>query len=284
MQKTDDAYLKFMLAECYNSEEVGCLPQSGEFIRAQPAACPGKSLILFPTVWYNRYMDYCISDIHGYYDLFCRLMDKIGFGGGDRLFVLGDMIDKGPSGIRLAKLLFSLPNVYCIAGNHEYDFLKYYHALMRQSEDYDRVLETLRGYFADGDLLDWETVDKLDFLPYYVETEDFIGVHAGVPVKDGALLPVSQATCEQLVYDRRFKDADVLPQNGKCVFYGHTPVRYLTGRDEILFYPRAGAPRGSRDIADYCKVHLDTGVFLGGVLGCAAVGSCRCFYAEERPF
>ena len=82
MQKTDDAYLKFMLAECYNSEEVGCLPQSGEFIRAQQAACPGKSLILFPTVWYNRYMDYCISDIHGYYDLFCRLMDKIKFGGG----------------------------------------------------------------------------------------------------------------------------------------------------------------------------------------------------------
>ena len=70
-------------------------------------------------------MVYCISDIHGYYDLFCRLLDKIGFSNKDKLYVLGDFVDKGPDSIRLAKLLFSMPNVYCIAGNHEYDFLKH---------------------------------------------------------------------------------------------------------------------------------------------------------------
>ena len=227
-------------------------------------------------------MDYCVSDIHGYYELFCRLLDKIRFGGGDKLYVLGDVIDKGPDSIRLAKLLFSMSNVYCIAGNHEYDFLKYYRAMMRQTEDYDWVLEKLRGYFIDGKLLDWETVDRFDFLPFYAETDDFIGVHAGVPVKDGKLLPVSQATCEQLVYDRRFKDKDILPQNGKCVLYGHTPVRYLTGRDEILLYPRVGTAKDSQNIADYCKVHLDTGVALSGVLGCFAVNNCQCFYVNER--
>ena len=139
-------------------------------------------------------MDYCVSDIHGYYDLFCRLLDKIKFGGGDKLFVLGDIIDKGPNSIRLAKLLFSMSNVCCIAGNHEYDFLKYYRALMRQTEDYDRVLEKLRAYFSDGALLDWETVDKFDFLPFYAETGDFIGVHAGIPVKNDALSPVKSCS------------------------------------------------------------------------------------------
>lgn len=88
-------------------------------------------------------MDYCISDIHGYYGLFCRLLDKIRFSDKDKLYVLGDIIDKGPDSIRLAKLLFSMPNVYCIAGNHEYDFLKYYRALMKQTEDYDWVLEKI---------------------------------------------------------------------------------------------------------------------------------------------
>ena len=227
-------------------------------------------------------MDYCISDIHGYYDLVCRLLDKIKFSGKDKLYVLGDIIDKGPESIRLAKLLFSMPNVYCIAGNHEYDFLKYYRALMRQTENYDWVLEKLRGYFTDGRLLDWETVDRFDFLPFYVETDDFIGVHAGIPVKDGKLMPVSHATCEQLVYDRRFKDKDILPQNGKCVLYGHTPVRYLTGRDEILLYLRKGAAQGSRNIADYCKIHLDTGVAFSGVLGCFAIDNCQSFYVSER--
>ena len=63
---------------------------------------------------------------------------------------------------------------------------------------------------------------------------------------------------------------------------GHTPVRYLTGKDEILLYPRDGAAKGSRNIADYCKVHLDTGVALSGVLGCIAVNICQCFYVNEK--
>ena len=107
---------------------------------------------------YKFCMVYCVSDIHGYYDLFCRLLDKIGFCGGDKLYVLGDIVDKGRDSVRLAKLLFSMPGVCCIAGNHEYDFLKYYRALMAQTEDYDAVLERLRAYFPDGHLLDWETV------------------------------------------------------------------------------------------------------------------------------
>lgn len=226
-------------------------------------------------------MDYCISDIHGNYDLFCRLLDKIKFCDKDKLYVLGDIIDKGQDSIRLAKLLFSIPNVCCIAGNHEYDFLKYYRALMKQTEDYDWVLEKLRGYFTDGYLLDWKTVDQFDLLPFYVETDAFIGVHAGIPVQDGNFLPVSHATCEQLVYDRRFKDKDILPQNGKCVLYGHTPVRYLTGRDEILLYQRDGTGKGSQNIADYCKIHLDTGVALSGVFGCFTVNSCQTFYVND---
>ena len=68
-------------------------------------------------------MDYCVSDIHGHYDLFCRLLDKVKFCGGDKLYVLGDIIDKGADSVRLARLLFAMPNAVCIAGNHEYDFL-----------------------------------------------------------------------------------------------------------------------------------------------------------------
>ena len=229
-------------------------------------------------------MDYCISDIHGHYDLFCRLLDKIRFSGGDKLYVLGDIIDKGPDSIRLAKLLFSMPNVYCIAGNHEYDFLKFYRALMQQTENYDWVLEKLRTYFSDGTLLDWETVDRFDLLPFYVEADKFIGVHAGLPFRDGLFLPPEDARPEQLVYDRFFKEPNVLPRGEKCILYGHTPVRYLTGQDEILLYPRDGAVKDSRNIADYCKIHLDTGVALSGVLGCFAVNTCQSFYVKNHNF
>lgn len=230
-------------------------------------------------------MEYCISDPHGCYNLFCRLLDKIKLNGRDTLYVLGDFIDKGPDSIRLAKLIFSTYNIVCIAGNHEYDFLKYYHGLMRGTTDYEGVLRALRAYFFDGALLDWETVDAIEALPLYVERNDWVGVHAGLPLhEDGTLVPPALAMPEQLVYDRRFKDADVLPRKGRCVLFGHTPVRYLTGKDEILFYPRPEAPAGRRKIGDYYKVQLDMMSTHSGVMGCVCIDTCRCFYVCGNKF
>lgn len=228
-------------------------------------------------------MDYILSDLHGCYALACRLLEKVKFSARDRLFVLGDFIDKGPESIRLAKFLFSMPNAVCIAGNHEYDFLKYYRGLMRETQDYDGVLQKLRGYFSDGRLLDWELVDKFESLPFYVEEKDWIGVHAGLPVRmDGTCVPPGEASVEQLVYDRRFKDAGMRPRGGKCVLFGHTPVRYLTGRDEILFYPRTGASKNSDRISDYSKIHLDLMTEKSGIAGCVSVDPCQSFYVEDR--
>ena len=230
-------------------------------------------------------MTYCISDIHGCYRAFCSLMDKIAFGRGDTLCVLGDIIDKGPESVRLAQCIFSMPNAVCIAGNHEYDFLKYYHGLMRTAEGahgYEDVLRELRAYFPDGALLTWETVDAIERLPYFIEQPDWIGVHAGLPVlADGTMLPPAQASCEQLVYDRRFKERSVLPAGGKCVLFGHTPVRYRTGKDEIEFTPRAQPPQGGAPITKFAKIALDMMTAHSGVLGCLAVETCETFYVGK---
>ncbi len=117
-------------------------------------------------------MTYILSDIHGEYELFCRLLEKVKFSDGDTLISCGDMIEKGKHSIRLTKLLFSMNNAVLLAGNHEYTFLKYYWALMRQTRDYDHVLRKLQAYFPDdGELLDWETVDRIEALPYFYEAE-----------------------------------------------------------------------------------------------------------------
>lgn len=228
-------------------------------------------------------MRYAISDIHGEYELFVRLMDKIAFSSSDELFVCGDITDKGEDGIRLLQLIFSMPNVHCILGNHEYAFLKYYWALMRSSpEDFSEVLSRLRGYFPppDGDLLDWDTVDRTENLPLYIEEEDFICVHAGLPTDDSCrIVPPQSVKPEFLVNDRTFKEPHVLPRDGKCVFFGHTPARYVCGEDRIIPYVRKDMS-GER-IADYCKVHLDTGVYLSGVLGCFCIDTCRPIYVKK---
>lgn len=221
-------------------------------------------------------MDYCISDIHGEYGMLCRLLEKINFSKDDRLFVLGDMIDKGRDSVRVLKLLSSMPNVYCIQGNHEYDFIKYYHSLMQSAQDYDEVLKKLKSCFPyDGDLLDWETVDWLEGLPYYIETEDFIGVHAGIPLKDNIPVALDEVLPEEFVYDRVFKEDYVLPETDKCIVFGHTPTRFITGKDNCIFYPKNPGLRSSSDIKDFCKIHIDSGVYLSGVLSAVRINDCK---------
>jgi hypothetical protein len=175
-----------------------------------------------------------------------------------------------------------MPNVHAIRGNHEEAFLNYYYVLMREKDDYDVVLNNLRDYIqGDGKLLTWEMVEFIESLPYYIETEDFICVHAGVPLEDnGRVQPLETVPIEELIYNRKFKSPDVLPQNSKCVFYGHTSSMSVFVDARIVeFYRTEEKPN---NIKDYIKVHMDTGVFTSGVLACFCIDTCTSYFVTKR--
>ena len=64
-------------------------------------------------------MTYVISDIHGCYDKYIKMIDLIGLSDSDTLYVLGDVIDRGPDGIRILFDMMQRKNVIPIIGNHE---------------------------------------------------------------------------------------------------------------------------------------------------------------------
>lgn len=65
-------------------------------------------------------MIYATSDLHGFsLDKFKRYLEQVGFSDNDFLYVLGDVIDRGPDGIRILRWLMSKPNAQLILGNHE---------------------------------------------------------------------------------------------------------------------------------------------------------------------
>lgn len=229
-------------------------------------------------------MRYFISDVHGEYELFVSLLQKIRFSDSDEMYICGDIVDKGESSVRLARLIATYPNIFCIIGNHEHAFLKYYRSLLEQSpDDFDEVLGKLREYFPeDGHLLDWDTVDWIDNLPTYIENEDFICVHAGVPIgEDGLLVPLCDVSVEQLVNDRRFKEPNVRHSSQKCVFFGHTQTDCICGEPKIIGYPRRGV-KNPTSIKDFCKVHLDTGSWSNGVLGCFCADTLKVVYVKKE--
>ncbi|MDE7373427.1 MAG: metallophosphoesterase [Clostridia bacterium] len=229
-------------------------------------------------------MKYCISDMHGEYDMTLRLLEEIGFSNEDTLIVVGDIIDKGEASIKLANYIFSLPNSICVLGNHEYDFLKRYRAMTREDGvDFDFVLDELRKQFPqDGKYLTWDTMENFETMLDYYEDDELICVHAGVPLDtDGSILPLSSAFAEQLVYDRTFKNPDTRVVSDRCVIYGHTPTCAITNDYRIIKYHRTNMSLGEPSISDFSRVHIDTGVYLTNTLGCFCVDTCECFYVRR---
>ncbi len=66
---------------------------------------------------------YVISDLHGHYDIFEHLLKKVNFSDQDRLYMLGDAIDRGPDGIKILQRVMNTPNMRFLIGNHEFMML-----------------------------------------------------------------------------------------------------------------------------------------------------------------
>ena len=96
---------------------------------------------------------YVISDIHGQYDMFMELIDKIDLKQTDTLYVLGDILDRGPHPIKVLKKLMEMPNAICIVGNHEFMALECLEFLMKEITDMS--LEELDEEMLDN-LVTWQ--------------------------------------------------------------------------------------------------------------------------------
>ena len=65
-------------------------------------------------------MRYIIADIHGCYNEYINLLKKINFSDNDILYILGDVVDRGPEPIKILQDMMKRSNVFLIIGNHEF--------------------------------------------------------------------------------------------------------------------------------------------------------------------
>ena len=146
---------------------------------------------------------YCISDLHGLpVEKLEDLLGRAGFGEGDFLFVLGDVVDRnGDGGLSLLRWLMEAPDAEFILGNHEAMLLSCEFVFGEITEEnIDALDETrvrlLRRYLKNGGQVTLNALrsvsgeergDILDFLrvsPLWEAVtageRDFILVHAGL--------------------------------------------------------------------------------------------------------
>ena len=65
-----------------------------------------------------------MSDIHGNSKRFDSVLKQINLQPEDTLYILGDVVDRYPDGIRILRRIMKMPNVKMLLGNHEYMMLE----------------------------------------------------------------------------------------------------------------------------------------------------------------
>ena len=167
--------------------------------------------------------NYVIADIHGEYDAFEELLAKISFGDEDTLYILGDVLDRGPNPIKVMRKLMTMPNAICIAGNHEVMALECLEFLLQEISN--KAIENLDQVTLDK-LVTWQyngastTINEFrklsvseredviafiqDFSAYEevsVGEKEYLLVHAGVN---------DYVTIQRIRFDNRFHlDLDI---------------------------------------------------------------------------
>lgn len=191
---------------------------------------------------------YVMSDIHGMYDLFNIMLKHIKFTEDDKLYILGDVLDRGPKPIELLLDIMDRSNVELLLGNHEQMFLNYLKT-GDPSHCWDNGGKvTTFQYDCLGELDQNLIKQYLEGLRAYVEIEDsLLLTHAGFVYPlvdlcpdgyDWEYLKSKQVTEDMIWVRNRFIYGPRIKE--RLVIYGHTPVLQLHAMPKAEAFIRPG--------------------------------------------
>ena len=228
---------------------------------------------------YNKI--FVISDLHGQYDLFLKLLEKINLKREDLLVIMGDICDRGEKSyeiyMKCMKMMKLGYNLKFILGNHE-DML-----LEDLENDYPLRYETEFSiyrnskYFNKKSMEEWYEenffkeikwlVKWLKNCPLIISGNESIFVHAGLDLQT----KLEKQERETVLWTREefwIDEESVLEEyRSKNIYFGHTPN--INGR----------ISEKTDKIWD-----IDCGAFFTHFLGCVEVKSKEKIYVFENEF
>jgi serine/threonine protein phosphatase 1 len=165
---------------------------------------------------------WAISDIHGCAKTLLHLVDEVlQLGPQDALFILGDLVNKGPDSPGVLRTIYAWiragRNITLVKGNHDLHFVN-----CCRSEDpahFDLIPDITRQAFGRKRAYVPEAwIDMLEAMPHVVQLDDAVLVHAGLDLR--AKDPWAE-TAEQLVLCPDYSNADLKRLKGKRLIHGH---------------------------------------------------------------
>jgi bis(5'-nucleosyl)-tetraphosphatase (symmetrical) len=192
-------------------------------------------------------MNYLVGDIQGCCGALEKLLQKIAFSPSrDHLYVLGDMVNRGPQSLQTLRLLRNLGNAAtCLLGNHDLSLLAVAHGV-RLAQKGDTISEILDAPDAQ-EWLDWLRHRRLAVFEH-----GWLMVHAGVAPQWDVAQTLSLASEVEALLQNREAWAEFAPH-----LYGNQPAQWrddLAGFDRLRFLinaltrTRFMAPDGTLDL------------------------------------
>lgn len=216
-------------------------------------------------------MIYAMSDLHGCYTQYLEMLKKIPFSDNDVLYILGDLIDRGPDGIKIIQDVMKRNNVIPIIGNHEL-FALYASGYSTNSATwYD-------GWIQDGGAPTYDAFQKLtaqeqlNVILYISRMPLYREVNAGgntfflshtLPKKNQMHQFIHQPEVRFIIGEPEY---DKVYFNDKYTVTGHIP----TGLISKEFIGKIWT--GNHHIA------IDCGAVFGNPLGCVCLDTLEEFY------
>lgn len=164
--------------------------------------------------------DYIVGDLHGCYDFFELALNHVNFDTSkDRLFSVGDLIDRGPDSAKCLKLLDN-KWFHAVLGNHEDMAIK---AKLQNLPEWDNIWK-----YNGGDWYSGEDLTSLSELPTLITVKNsFHVLHAqldnNIPVDDDDL--ADPITFAELAHKQSY--------DGDMVIWGRILFRSLFGKDLV---------------------------------------------------
>ena len=209
-----------------------------------------------------------VGDIHGCFAEFEEILRRTELDeDGDRLILIGDIIDRGPDSRLVMNRVWELQKkmgdrlVY-LMGNHEDLAAEALRTGDRHHWDANGGAKTRRSFYRAGDRFD-RYFSYISERPLYCETEEYICAHAAVSPEGP-----EHTDRQTFLWDRNIAFGS--PYNGKLLIYGHTPMKRVILRDETgrgeticagsrLHLPRTGS------------ICIDTGCVYGHSLSALVI-------------
>lgn len=192
--------------------------------------------------------DFVVGDIHGHYDLLHEELSYEGFDPErDRLFSVGDLIDRGPKSAECLELLNKVW-FFAVRGNHEQmmiDCVKH-NTFQNWRRNYGQWLNGISG----NEIYVW--ADRLDSLPIAITLDCghyTVGIcHAETSGLDWNKMVNDPDCYQQMMWGRkvlRGEEDPGLVQGVDFTVHGHTPIPQPR-RVENRFFLDTGAGDGDR--------------------------------------